>query len=287
MGKVFSKKNKVKEKKPAPVQEKIEDEVKPEISENNNKNEKMEKYKSHREFDDTPIPDPYNAPMNSPFLSIPKVKDDPGSIDGIPIWNASDMFWQEKFAGLGFLDDDFEKDIEEIEKIKIKDMTKKQCCEFITYYMRTGTFTTGIANGDIPRLAKRINDLYELEKGKKLPEEEEEIKYPSGYEVDENSDYLTVFDKIPCFIIDGKAEVKDKHIKWIERFKKMGLYNDNCDDISELEKKRIEKMNKEEVLKFMSYYVKKEMIPQAVGNGDLGRLANRYNDIIDEEEEDR
>ena len=117
--------------------------------------------------------------------------------------------------------------------------------------------------------------------------EEEEIKYPSGYEVDENSDYLTVFDKIPCFIIDGKAEVKDKHIKWIERFKKMGLYNDNCDDISELEKKRIEKMNKEEVLKFMSYYVKKEMIPQAVGNGDLGRLANRYNDIIDEEEEDR
>lgn len=41
MGKVFSKKNKVKEKKPAPAQEKIEDEVKPEISENNNKNGKI------------------------------------------------------------------------------------------------------------------------------------------------------------------------------------------------------------------------------------------------------
>ena len=285
MGKVFSKKNKIKEKKPAPnISKNVEDEPKLEISGNNNRNKKIEKYKSHREFDDTPIPDPYNAPMNSPFLSIPEIKDDPGSIDGIPIWNASDMFWQEKFDGLGLLDDDFEKDIEEIQKIKIKDMTKKQCCQFITYYMRTGTFTTGIANGDIPRLAKRINDLYELEKVQKLPEEEEPIKYPSAYEADENSNNLTVFQKIPCFINDGKVEIKDEHIKWSERFKKMGLYNDNCDDISELEKKRIEKMNKEEVLKFMSYYVKKEMIPQAVGNGDLGRLAKRYNDIIDEDD---
>ena len=38
-------------------------------------------------------------------------------------------------------------------------MNKKQCCELVTFYMRTNTFTKGIENGDIPRLAKRINDL--------------------------------------------------------------------------------------------------------------------------------
>ena len=279
MGKHFSKR--VQEKKPSKVTENLP-ESKSENKSNNNK--QPEQNTLDREFDDTPIPEPYNAPRDSPFLSIPEVKPDLGSIDGIPIWNPSDMFWQEKFDDLGLLDDDYVKDIDEIKKLKIKDMTKKQCCEFITYYMRTNTFTKGTSNGDIQKLAKRYNDLISSEEKNDIPEEEEEeIVYPDEFEADENSQLLTVFQKVPCFIIDGKAEVKEEHIKWSERFKKMGLYDDNCDDLSDIEKKRIEKMDKNEVLKFMSYYVKKNMIPQAIGNGDLGRLAKRYNDLISEE----
>ena len=161
MGKHFSKR--VQEKKPSKATENLP-ESKSENKSNNNK--QPEQKTLDRKFDDTPIPEPYNAPRDSPFLPIPEVKPDLGSIDGIPIWNPSDMFWQEKFDDLGLLDDDYVKDIDEIKKLKIKDMTKKQCCEFVTYYMRNGIFTKGVANSDIPRLAKRINDLYQEEKGK-------------------------------------------------------------------------------------------------------------------------
>ena len=287
MGKVFSKKKKEKHELP---------QTNPKIQNNQEKNipikeeevkdqpENNRIYVPDRAFDDTPIPEPYRAPGNSPFLTIPEVKESLGSIDGIPIWNPDDMFWQEKFDDLGLLDDDFINDLVKMEKIKIKDMTKKQVCEFVTFYMRTGTFSKGVSNGDIPRLAKRYNDLIKLEKKENLPEEEEEITYPPGYDAEENSNLLTVFQKIPCFFIDGKVKVEEKHIRWSERFKKMGLYNDNCDDISDIQDKRIEKMNKDEVIKFMSYYVKKEMIPQGIRNGDMGRLAKRYNDIVTNEE---
>ncbi len=273
MGKVFSKKKKVKNE---PKQQNIKNQA---------KSNQKEVVKPHREFDDTPLPSPYNAPQNSPFLTIPRVSEAPSSMDGIPIWNSSDMFWQEKFDYLGLLDDTYEDDLETLEKTKIKDMTKKQCCQYITYYMRAGAFTKGTANGDIQKLAKRYNDLIASEKNDKLPEEEvvEKIVYPNGFEADEDSQLLTVLQKVPCFIIDGKAEIKEEHIKWGERFKKLGLYEDNCDDISDIGNKRIEKMDKKEVLKFMSYYVKNNMIPQGVGNGDLGRLAKRYNDLISEE----
>ena len=283
MGKVFSKKKKAKNNKIESKQENIkkiaEANLEPTIP------SQKEVINPRRKFDDTPLPPPYNAPQNSPFLTIPKVGEGQTSIDGIPIWNPSDMFWQEKFDYLGLLDDTYEDDLETLEKTKIKDMTKKQCCQYITYYMRAGAFTEGTANGDIQKLAKRYNDLISSEKNDKLPEEEEIIVYPSGFEADEDSQLLTVFQKIPCFIIDGKAEIKEEHIKWSERFKKMGLYEDNCDDINDIENKRIEKMDKKEVLKFMSYYVKKNMIPQGVGNGDLGRLAKRYNDLVNEENE--
>ena len=289
MGKIFSKKKKKsKNAKTVPNQENIqplEVNLKPNIPNPKEEEEEEEENVINplREFDDTPLPSPYNAPQDSPFLSIPRLSQALSSDDGIPIWNASDMFWQEKFDYLGLLDDSFEDDFETIKKTKIKDMTKKQCCEFITYYMRTNTFTKGTSNGDIQKLAKRYNDLISSEEKNDIPEEEEEIEYPDEFEADENSKLLTVFQKVPYFIVDGKAEIKEEHIKWSERFKKMGLYDDNCDDLSDIEKKRIEKMDKNEVLKFMSYYVKKNMIPQAIGNGDLGRLAKRYNDLISEE----
>ena len=120
--------------------------------------EKLVLYFPDRTFDDTPIPEPYNAPNNSRYLSIPEVKK-ASYLNGIPIWDSTCMIWQERFSDLGLLDDDFRKDFKVLEKIKIKDMNKKQCCELVTFYMRTNTFTKGIENGDIPRLAKRINDL--------------------------------------------------------------------------------------------------------------------------------
>ena len=41
--------------------------------------------------------------------------------------------------------------------------------------------------------------------------------------------------------MDGKAEIKEEHIRWNERFKKLGLYEDKCDDISDIGNKRIKK----------------------------------------------
>ena len=69
MGKHFSKR--VQEKKPSKATQNLP-ESKSENKSNNNK--QPEQKTLDREFDDTPIPEPYNAPNDSPYLTILPVK---------------------------------------------------------------------------------------------------------------------------------------------------------------------------------------------------------------------
>jgi len=63
----------------------------------------------------TPLPT-VDCSFELPKLTISRVSEDPDYVEGILIWNPSDMFWQEKFDYFGSLDDTYEDDLEILEK---------------------------------------------------------------------------------------------------------------------------------------------------------------------------